>query len=80
MEPQAGPDSRIQASSLHVYPGLIAGTVFPAQTPREERDPGYLVQVWHQILVQRPNQHVQSASALLGKGRGFQSGFFTVNY
>lgn len=40
----------------------------------------YLMQIWHQILVQRANQHVQSTPAFLGKGWGFQGGFFTINY
>lgn len=40
----------------------------------------YLVQVWHEVLIQRSNQHVKSPLAFLSKRGGLESGFLSIYY
>lgn len=40
----------------------------------------YSVEIRHQVLVQRADQHVQGALTFLSKSWGFQGGFFPIYY
>lgn len=40
----------------------------------------YLVQVRHEVLVEREDQHVESPLALLGKRWRLQCGFLSIDY
>lgn len=40
----------------------------------------YLVQVRHEVLVERADQHVEGPLSLLGKRRCLQCGFLSIDY
>lgn len=40
----------------------------------------YLVQVRHEVLIERADQHVEGPLTLLGKRRCLQCGFLSIDY